>query len=53
MREAIYITYDEQDAYREAGWEIKPLTHSYMKEYSLMAVRKIEEDKNSGENKNG
>lgn len=35
--ETIYIPYDKQGEYREAGWQIKPLTHSHQKEYALMA----------------
>jgi len=43
-REARYIRYDEQDAYRAAGWTIRPFTHHPMaREYSLIASRAIVE----------
>lgn len=44
MKEVIYIPYEKQDEYREAGWRIEPLTHSHQKEYALMAVREVEDD---------
>lgn len=44
IREVRYIPYEKQDEYREAGWEIRPLTHSHQKEYALMAVRETKEE---------
>lgn len=42
IREVVYIPYEAQDEYREAGWLIEPLTHTFQREYSLMASRVVE-----------
>lgn len=44
IREVLYIPYDAQDAYREAGWTIRPFEHApHHREYRVIASRAIEE----------